>query len=347
MRQTFVPRREEDEDDDIVVPEGWAQMAKDHWRVFLPKMYAQLEAEGKLDETAERAAYLTADSMQEAMEDGYSEPEAWEACRKEFIFLASELDTDVLNLDARPIIQALTAACEYSYEDGVTKFEDWAKCVQEDIVEEFEPYLEEAWQAVTGSAPISPRRLSWKHVRSVAINLFNVWVGQPELKWAREAWRHLRAKGLTSYRNELDRAMVLVRLGTLAFMYREFCDVAFQEGSGQFDFVEWYELGIDTSLLTQLVATGKEPAESDEDKADESDSNKDHLQELTVRVRLEIYEALKDGFGSDSMLFASLWRSPNEDEPLRQESLDETLNCVTSEKAEAFSWICEGMNQLH
>jgi hypothetical protein len=34
-----------------------------------------------------------------------------------------------------------------------------------------------------------------------------------------------------SYRNELERTMVLVRLGTLALIYREFCDLAFDEGS--------------------------------------------------------------------------------------------------------------------
>src|SRR5712692_9997160 len=88
MRQRFVPPLEED--DDHPVPEGWVEMAKEHWKMFLPKMYAHLEAEGKLEERAQRAAQFTADEMREAMKDGCSESEASQALREEWIFLPSE-----------------------------------------------------------------------------------------------------------------------------------------------------------------------------------------------------------------------------------------------------------------
>jgi hypothetical protein len=65
-------------------------MAKEHWKTFLPKMYVRLQAEGKLDEKAQQAAYLTANQMRELMEDGFSEKEAWQAFREEYMFLPSE-----------------------------------------------------------------------------------------------------------------------------------------------------------------------------------------------------------------------------------------------------------------
>ena len=99
-----------------------------------------------------------------------------------------------------------------------------------------------------------------------------------------------------------------------------------------------------------MARTGRMPSHSSfivqlirpETERDEEDERLDTgaLQELTHRVRPEIYEALVEGFGDDSMLFASLWRT------VHQESLEETLNEVTFDKAEAFSWICQGMYQL-
>ena len=80
MRQLFVPPLKNE--DDLVVPKGWVEMAKDHWRMFLPKMYASLQKEGELDEEARGAAYFAADSMREMMEKGVSESEAGRAFRE-------------------------------------------------------------------------------------------------------------------------------------------------------------------------------------------------------------------------------------------------------------------------
>ena len=252
-------------------------------------------------------------------------------------------DARSLNLDPDPIIRALTRVCGHYYDDGGTDYDTWAEVVRREITEEIEPCLEKAWEAVTGKPLVNPKRtMSWNEIRNIARILFNVWVDQPEMKWVRIAWRHLRAKGLTSYGTEVERTMVLVRLGTLSLMYREFCNVAFDEGTGDFDFVEWDRLGIEPSRLAQLVETETEPAEQyDEEAEDGFDSGK-ALQELSERVRPGIYEALKEGLGNDSMLFASLWRT------VHQGSLDDILNNeLTGNKLDAFMWICEGMGRLH
>jgi hypothetical protein len=141
--------------------------------------------------------------------------------------------------------------------------------------------------------------------------------------------------------------MVPVRLGTLSLMYREFCGLAFDEAPGEFDDVRWDKLGIDSSSLVQLISPKTESIGAEHsENADDNPDTDDALRELSQRVRPEIYDALKEGFGDDSMLCASLWRSPTEHDPRYQESLEETLNEVTADKADAFRWICEGMYRL-
>jgi len=341
----------------VVVPEGWAEMAKEHWRLFLPRMYARLQAEGKLDERALNATHVTAVEMSELMENGFSEKDAWRTLR-EYIFLPSEEeqpDATSLNLKPAPIIRALTRVLGHLYDDGDIEYESFAENAREEIAEEITPYLEKAWEAVTGERPLYPKRtISWNEIRNAARALFNVWVDQPEMKWARKAWVHLRTKGLTSYRTDAERTMVLVRLGTLALMYREFCEVAFDESQGNFEWVQWDQLGIESSTLPQLAHTEIDSNEADggraEDREEGATDNGDAdgdldvdnaLRQLSQRVRPEIYEALVDGFGDDSMLFASLWRT------VAHESLEDTVNYVTPEKGEAFSWICQGMAELH
>jgi hypothetical protein len=353
MRQEFVPPL--DEDGDIVAPESWVDMAKEHWKIFLPKQYARLQAEGILDQEAQKAAYWTARNMSELIEEGFSEQEAWHACREDRIFLPSEdeqPDPLTPNLDPESFIPALRRACGHYYDQGGTDFDAWTESVRRDIAEEIAPHLEKAWESVTGKPPASPNRtMSWNGVRNLARAVFNVWVDQPELKWARSAWLCLRAKGLTSYRSDSERTLVLVRLGTLALMYREFCELAFDESQGSFEYVDWDQLGIESSALKQFTyvdtdskdAVGRDAAAGSPDNGQE-DGGLDidsALQELSERVRPEIYAALEEVFGGDSMLFASLWRSVSD------ESLEDTLNEVTPEKGEAFSWICQGMELLH
>ena len=135
--------------------------------------------------------------------------------------------------------------------------------------------------------------------------------------------------------------MVLVRLGTLALMYREFCDLAFEESTESEG--EWDELNIDPFRVGQLIG-----ADFERDDDQDADSlARAALNELSESARPETYEALKKGFGGDSALFASLWRTPTDGKRQEQESLYETLNEVTPQKGAAFDWICEGMPLLH
>jgi hypothetical protein len=74
----------------------WAEQAKAHWKEHRPKMYAELEKAGTLDEAAQRASDQTKDEFCQAIEDGMSPDGAWEAVRENHLFLPTEEDVPLL-----------------------------------------------------------------------------------------------------------------------------------------------------------------------------------------------------------------------------------------------------------
>lgn len=77
--------------------------------------------------------------------------------------------------------------------------------------------------------PDAVDHVHWSELEEVAPNLFTVWVGHPEVAWARQAWKALRRANLTSYRDELEKQRVLIRFMALAVIYIEFCGQAWEE----------------------------------------------------------------------------------------------------------------------
>ena len=88
--------------------------------MFLPKLYARLHAEGRLDEQAQRATHFTAVEMNELMENGFSEEEAWRALRENILLPSEYEQPDAWNLDLDPvsITQALTRLCAQYFDEG-------------------------------------------------------------------------------------------------------------------------------------------------------------------------------------------------------------------------------------
>ena len=73
------------------------------------------------------------------------------------------------------------------------------------------------------------KRITWIDIHKCAEQLFNVWVEQPELRWAQKSWTALEANGLTSYESELEKCKAYIRLLVLADLYRQFCHIAYDE----------------------------------------------------------------------------------------------------------------------
>ena len=71
----------------------WINLARAHWKEFLPKKYAQLEAKGPkaLTKALYEAAHQTDRDLLQLVEDlGISEAEAWTMVRETYLLLRPE-----------------------------------------------------------------------------------------------------------------------------------------------------------------------------------------------------------------------------------------------------------------
>lgn len=67
-----------------------AQLAIDHWKEFLPRMYAELKASGQLNKEALSAAEKTLDEQARLIEQGLPPEAAWEIVRELHLFRPEE-----------------------------------------------------------------------------------------------------------------------------------------------------------------------------------------------------------------------------------------------------------------
>jgi hypothetical protein len=182
--------------------------------------------------------------------------------------------------------------------------------------------------------------VAWEEVEESAKLAFSVWMGQPELIWAKEQWNTLRRFKLTTYQDEFDRYAVLFRLLVLGGVYRDFCDAAWEEYSEP-DYSDWAEpLELDPFILGQLYARLPDWG------ADEGIAKEEALEELVEHERAAVVGALLISFGSVSSLYASLWKSRDvmeqgqEDDPEPDDD-DDTYDTEASQMS-AYSWVDQG-----
>jgi hypothetical protein len=179
--------------------------------------------------------------------------------------------------------------------------------------------------------------LPWTDFSPATLEIFHIWTDrqEEELRWASSAWTALNKAGLTAYSNEVEKTIVLIRLITLAAMYHEFADRAWQEYFSP-DYVDWAEqLEIRETDVRELLSPG------DSFDSDDDSHFRDRLQFLINLSRLEIYKALAAHFGDDSGIFVALWRIQETEE-------DEysILNDITTDKMAGFEWINQGMKEI-
>ena len=85
----------------------WAEQAKAHWKEHRPKMYAELQSAGTLDQQAENAAKQTQEELASAIENGLDHQAAWEMVRENHLFLPTE--------EAVPLLGEIPNGTESSY----------------------------------------------------------------------------------------------------------------------------------------------------------------------------------------------------------------------------------------
>ena len=74
--------------------EGWAAVAAEHWKKYLPTYYQSLIEKGTLEETARQAVENFKDLSAELQEKGMHRNEAHEIALPEFIYLMPEPQAD-------------------------------------------------------------------------------------------------------------------------------------------------------------------------------------------------------------------------------------------------------------
>jgi hypothetical protein len=194
-------------------------------------------------------------------------------------------------------------------------------------------------------------RVEWDDIETIARDLFNVWVGAPELSWARHAWGALDSAGLTTYSTNIERSQCLFRLLVLAAIYREFCVRAFDEG----DSGDWREVvalaslvGYKTSPFDSVALRAlaeQHDIDTDDDFAAEKSVMSEILAELTVAEHQTVVQALLRKW-SEARVFAELWVSSEAEiaYPITDDAVAGIVNHdLTASKHKAYEWLTEGL----
>lgn len=148
-------------------------------------------------------------------------------------------------------------------------------------------------------------QIGWEEIEEAASKMFSVWINGGELKWAREAWGHLRNADLASRQTLLDETQAKLRLVTLARIYQEFCGLAWDENpETPLDYLT-EDLEIDP------VAVGVLAAQTGSDELEESIDDYEllivALTAVTNSQRQDIFQCLKKAYGDEIRLYGRFW----------------------------------------
>lgn len=180
------------------------------------------------------------------------------------------------------------------------------------------------------------KNVLWDEVQEAASLAFHIWLGQPELVWAKSAWQVLTEAKLTIYRSELERYEVLLRLLVFGGIYSDFCAVAWEEYP-EHDYFSWAEpLELDAFVLGQLYARLPEWDSEGEETAYSA------LDTLVENQREQVLAALMTAHGGASGLYASLWQSLHAEG--EEPGVDDTHYPEVSQQA-AYSWVDQGCHR--
>ena len=186
--------------------------------------------------------------------------------------------------------------------------------------------------------------VAWEEIEEAADSAFNIWLGQPEIRWAHLAWAEMGRAGLTSYGTGVERTIVLLRFIALSEVYWDFCACAWQEDPpmGSMELADVVE--ISAFRMGQLLG----PEFLPDPESQEEEIFEYALREALDSSRTNVVQALLKGFGHATWLFISLWLSSNDKyagvpwDALDPDVIDEVTN-HNPYGAEAYAWVESGM----
>ena len=183
-----------------------------------------------------------------------------------------------------------------------------------------------------------PEKLRWADVSSAAEVVFSIWVGHPEIRWAKAAWRHIINAGLADYANELEYCKVCLRFFAMADIYYDWCSIAWDEDHSDeaiLDASEYFEMH--PFRLGQLIG----PKELIEKRITQDELLKSAICALVGTARTEVVDAIRCGFGGTIELFISLL---NSNTSRKEDMITEPweLNYLEVGLSTAYGWIEDG-----
>jgi len=185
--------------------------------------------------------------------------------------------------------------------------------------------------------------IGWDDVEEAARKMFTVWINGNELKWAKEAWRHLAAAGLTGAATTLEISATKLRLVTLARIYHEFCGLAWDENPDCPASYLTEHLEIDPVALGILAAATTR--QNDFEELTEDDSLLDEAILAVINSqRTEIFECLKSAYGDEIRLYSRMWHTLSDES--EKDSEGEEFE-VTDAKANALEYVMNGFRSDH
>jgi hypothetical protein len=195
--------------------------------------------------------------------------------------------------------------------------------------------------------------VEWEDVESIAEEAFNIWVGYPEIGWAKRAWSCLIDAHLADGSGPLDRLRSYVRFLVLASLYRDWCAIVWDERHDD-EPAAWLSAAeVNLIHVGQLLGRATTVSDDPDQSLDEA------LYFLMARERPKVVNALIVGLGGVDSLFVEFWRSrsepdgpglfedgDDEDEEEPTETDAEILNDVTAEKMAGYQWLTQGCECL-
>jgi hypothetical protein len=181
-------------------------------------------------------------------------------------------------------------------------------------------------------------KVAWEEVKEAAAKMFNVWIDGNELKWVKEAWKHLAAAGLTDATTILETTATKLRLVTLGRIYHEFCGLAWDENP---DWpVSYLAENLEIDPVAVGILAGGTPARDTFDELMEDESLiDDALLAVVNSQRDEIFDCLSAAYGDAIRLYSRIWHTRSED---AEEGTESDEFDVTNPNAAALDYVIHG-----
>jgi hypothetical protein len=175
--------------------------------------------------------------------------------------------------------------------------------------------------------------VEWEDIEGAAAKMFNVWTSGGDLAFAKEAWSHLAAAGLTEDYSLVARTETYLRLIAVRLIYGEFCKTKWDEDAE--DEIVFLAEGLDFDALGLLAAPHMDGGGIEFEE--QFDLFEAALTASSAALRPEVFECLQKAHGGDNGLYMRLCRTADNSDESDQSDFDLTGNNLS-----AFSFIEQG-----